>query len=73
MKTIACIAIYIFIGIGVTAAAEERSGITPDPSQRSMSVMIWPGIIAAMAYTKWTEPEVSCTPTIGGPDVQIGQ
>jgi len=60
MKTIASIAIYIFIGIGVTAAAEARSGIVPEASQRNMAVMIWPGIIAAKAYTKWTEPDVSC-------------
>jgi hypothetical protein len=60
MKTIASIAIYIFIGIGVTAAAESRSGIVPEASQRSMAVMIWPGIVAAMAYTKWTEPDASC-------------
>lgn len=60
MKTIASIAIYIFIGIGVTAAAESRSGIVPEASQRNMVIMTWPATIAAMAYTKWTEPDASC-------------
>lgn len=51
---------YVTIGIGITAAAESRSGRPTDDSNLYMAVMIWPGTVAAVAYSKWTEPEASC-------------
>jgi hypothetical protein len=47
---------YVTIGIGITAAAEARSGRRTDDRNLYMAIMVWPGTVAAMAYTKWTAP-----------------
>lgn len=60
MRYVVFTLLYITIGIGITAAAEARSGKPVGESQVNMAIMLWPGTIAAIAYTKWTEPESSC-------------
>lgn len=67
MRYVVFALIYIMIGIGVTAAAMERSGKQVADNNVNLLILTWPGTIAATAYMKWTEPKISCKRAPGGP------
>lgn len=66
MRYVVFALIYIMVGIGVTAAAMERSGKPVAEKGVVMVILIWPSTVAGKAYMMWTDPKDSCPRALGG-------